>query len=46
MSGPGVFGVRTFMEHVHLITRYRGDTEDPKRKVRWIFPEKAKYWKI
>ena len=29
--------------HVHLIPRYKGDTEDPRGGVRWIFPEKAKY---
>ena len=31
--------------HVHLIPRYEGDTDDPRGGVRWIFPEKAKYWK-
>ena len=31
--------------HVHLIPRYEGDTEDPRGGVRWVFPEKAKYWK-
>jgi diadenosine tetraphosphate (Ap4A) HIT family hydrolase len=30
--------------HVHLIPRYEGDAEDPRGGVRWIFPEKAKYW--
>jgi len=30
--------------HLHLIPRYEGDTEDPRGGVRWIFPEKAKYW--
>ena len=30
--------------HVHLIPRYKGDTEDPRGGVRWIFPDKAKYW--
>jgi len=30
--------------HVHLIPRYKGDTEDPRGGIRWIFPEKAKYW--
>ena len=30
--------------HVHLIPRYMGDTEDPRGGVRWIFPDKAKYW--
>lgn len=30
--------------HVHLIPRYKGDTEDPRGGVRHIFPRKAKYW--
>ena len=30
--------------HLHLIPRYKGDTDDPRGGVRWIFPEKAKYW--
>ena len=30
--------------HMHLIPRYKGDLTDPKGGVRWIIPEKAKYW--
>lgn len=30
--------------HMHLIPRYKGDQDDPKGGVRWIIPEKAKYW--
>jgi diadenosine tetraphosphate (Ap4A) HIT family hydrolase len=30
--------------HLHLIPRYVGDREDPRGGVRWIFPQKAKYW--
>ncbi len=30
--------------HIHLIPRYRGDKEDPRGGVRWILPDKAKYW--
>ncbi len=30
--------------HVHLIPRYRGDQPDPRGGVRWIFPDKARYW--
>jgi len=30
--------------HIHLIPRYRGDLADPRGGVRWIIPEKAKYW--
>lgn len=30
--------------HIHLIPRYEGDLPDPKGGVRWIFPDKARYW--
>ena len=30
--------------HIHLIPRFTGDMHDPRGGVRWIFPEKAKYW--
>ena len=30
--------------HIHLIPRYNGDRADPRGGVRWIIPEKAKYW--
>jgi len=30
--------------HIHVIPRYEGDVEDPRGGVRWIFPDKAKYW--
>ena len=31
--------------HIHLIPRYAGDQPDPREGVRWIFPDKAAYWK-
>lgn len=31
--------------HIHLIPRYAGDQPDPRGGVRWIFPDKAAYWK-
>lgn len=30
--------------HVHLIPRRRGDMEDPRGGIRYVIPEKAKYW--
>lgn len=30
--------------HLHIIPRYAGDVPDPRGGVRWIIPEKAKYW--
>jgi diadenosine tetraphosphate (Ap4A) HIT family hydrolase len=30
--------------HVHLIPRFEGDLPDPRGGVRWVIPEKAKYW--
>ena len=31
--------------HIHLIPRFEGDTADPRGGVRWLFPDKARYWK-
>ncbi len=31
--------------HVHLIPRFKGDVPDPRGGVRWVIPDKAKYWK-
>lgn len=31
--------------HIHLIPRYAGDVPYPRGGIRWIIPEKAKYWK-
>ena len=30
--------------HIHLIPRFKWDQEDPRGGVRWIIPDKAKYW--
>lgn len=30
--------------HIHLIPRYTGDSDDPRGGVRWVVPEKARYW--
>ena len=30
--------------HMHLIPRYAGDTKDPRGGVRWLLPNKARYW--
>lgn len=30
--------------HIHIIPRYEGDCPDPRGGVRWVFPERAKYW--
>jgi len=30
--------------HIHLIPRYAGDRADARGGVRWVLPEKAKYW--
>jgi diadenosine tetraphosphate (Ap4A) HIT family hydrolase len=30
--------------HIHLIPRYTNDVTDPRGGVRWVIPEKAKYW--
>ena len=30
--------------HLHFIPRYRGDVAEPAGGIRWLFPEKARYW--
>jgi diadenosine tetraphosphate (Ap4A) HIT family hydrolase len=30
--------------HIHVIPRYTDDQPDPRGGIRWIFPEKARYW--
>jgi len=30
--------------HIHIIPRFKGDVPDPRGGVRWVIPEKAKYW--
>jgi len=42
----GIAAGQTVMHlHIHLIPRYYGDCPDPRGGVRWIFPQKAVYWK-
>lgn len=31
--------------HIHLIPRFEGDMADPRGGVRYVIPDKAKYWK-
>lgn len=30
--------------HLHIIPRYHGDVPDPRGGVRYVIPDKAKYW--
>jgi diadenosine tetraphosphate (Ap4A) HIT family hydrolase len=30
--------------HVHIIPRYAGDVSDPRGGIRWVIPERTKYW--
>lgn len=30
--------------HVHVIPRYKNDVKDPRGGIRWVIPEKARYW--
>lgn len=30
--------------HVHLIPRYDGDVRDPRGGIRWVLPQRARYW--
>lgn len=37
-------GQTVFHVHVHLIPRFKGDVDDPRGGIRWIKPDRAKYW--
>jgi diadenosine tetraphosphate (Ap4A) HIT family hydrolase len=30
--------------HIHIIPRYNGDVPDPRGGIRWVVPQRAKYW--
>ena len=44
INDGGAAGQTVMHLHIHLIPRYAGDTADPRGGVRWIFPDKARYW--
>jgi diadenosine tetraphosphate (Ap4A) HIT family hydrolase len=37
-------GQTVFHLHVHMIPRYKGDVEDPRGGVRYVIPDKVRYW--
>lgn len=42
-DGPAA-GQTVMHAHIHVIPRCQGDSADPRGGVRWIMPEKARYW--
>ncbi len=30
--------------HFHVIPRYAGDSKDPRGGIRWLMPDKVRYW--
>ena len=37
-------GQTVFHLHLHVIPRYKGDSDDPRGGIRLLMPEKAPYW--
>jgi diadenosine tetraphosphate (Ap4A) HIT family hydrolase len=42
-EGPAA-GQTVAHAHIHIIPRYKGDVPDPRGGIRWVIPDKAKYW--
>ena len=41
----GVAAGQTVMHaHIHVIPRWNDDVPDPRGGIRWVIPEKARYW--
>lgn len=38
-------GQTVFHLHLHVIPRYKGDSDDPRGGIRLLMPDKAAYWK-
>jgi diadenosine tetraphosphate (Ap4A) HIT family hydrolase len=37
-------GQTVMQAHIHVIPRRQGDVPDPRGGVRWVLPERARYW--
>jgi diadenosine tetraphosphate (Ap4A) HIT family hydrolase len=44
INDGGAAGQTVGHAHIHVIPRRKGDVLDPRGGMRWIIPEKAKYW--
>lgn len=44
LNDGGAAGQTIAHAHIHIIPRYVGDQSDPRGGIRWIFPDKARYW--
>lgn len=41
--GPAA-GQTVWHAHLHVVPRYEGDVADPRGGIRWILPDRARYW--
>lgn len=44
LNAGAAAGQTVLHAHVHVVPRFAGDVQDPRGGVRWVVPDKARYW--
>lgn len=44
VNDGGAAGQTVAHAHIHVIPRHPGDVPDPRGGIRWVLPDRARYW--